>query len=120
MILTGNLTSDPVMKQTQNGVDTASMRIAVKRVFCEGTDFFQVTAWRQSAKYAGQYLHKGDKIAVDGTLQTRSWDGKDGTKHWATDINADRIEGLVVAHKGAQNDAGQFVEVDDEPLPWDK
>lgn len=57
-------------------------------------DFIPVVAWRQTADYVSRYMHKGSKVAVEGRIQTRTYDAKDGTKRYVTEIQADHVEGL--------------------------
>lgn len=95
----GNLTKDPDVRSTGSGVSVCSFRIAVNRRFANQSgervsDFFDVVAWRQLADLCGRYLAKGRKVAVYGELQTRSYDAKDGTKRYVTEIIADEVEFL--------------------------
>lgn len=97
VLLGGRLTGDPELKQTQSGVSVASFSIAVNRRFGakDGSqpqaDFFNVTAWRQTAEFVGRYFKKGSSIFVVGTIQNRSWTDTQGAKHYATDIVADEV-----------------------------
>lgn len=91
-------------------------------------DFIPVVAWRQTADYVSRYMHKGSKVAVEGRIQTRTYDAKDGTKRYVTEIQADRVEGLDRRGDGntqtdkpvqAQAPANSFDEVDPgEDLPF--
>lgn len=93
--LGGRLTADPEMKQTQSGIPVCSFSIAVNRRTKQGeqqkADFFNVTAWRQTAEFVNKYFRKGSSIFVVGTLQNRSWTDQQGVKHYATDIVADEV-----------------------------
>lgn len=95
MILIGRLTADPEIRQTNSGKTVASYRLAVDRnVKTEGqpeADFINCTAWGKTGEFAEKYLHKGMKIAVEGRIQTGSYE-KDGQKHYTTDIIVDRHE----------------------------
>lgn len=95
VILVGNLARDPDIRQTPNGVTMARFTVAVSRRFAkEGqqqTDFISCVAWRQQADFLGRYFQKGSSLQLCGSIQTRSWDGSDGTKHYATDVVADEI-----------------------------
>lgn len=95
----GNLTKDPDVRSTGSGVSVCSFRIAVTRRFGgqsgeRVSDFFDVVAWRNLAELCGKYLAKGRKVAVIGELQTRTYDAKDGTKRYVTEIIADEVEFL--------------------------
>lgn len=90
VILMGRLTRDVELRQTPNGVSVARFSIAVNRRFAkEGqqqADFIECVAWRQTGEFISRYFSKGRMIAVSGSLQTRSWDGQDGKKHYATEV----------------------------------
>lgn len=95
VILIGRLTADPDIRQTNSGKSVASYRLAVDRnIKAEGqpeADFLYCTAFGKSAEFAGNYLRKGMKIAVEGRIQTGSYE-KDGVKRYTTDIIVDRHE----------------------------
>ena len=95
VILMGRLTRDPEMKQTPTGLSVARLTIAVNRRFAKDgqqtADFIGCVAWRQTAEFICKYFRKGSMIAVVGNIQTRSWDGQDGKKQYATDIVIDEV-----------------------------
>lgn len=100
VIMIGNLTKDPEVRSTGSGVSVCSFRIAVSRRFANQSgervsDFFDVVAWRQLGELCGKYLAKGRRAAVIGELQTRSYEAKDGTKRYVTEIVADEVEFLT-------------------------
>lgn len=88
VILMGRLTKDVEMRQTPTGVSVARFTIAINRRFSkEGqADFINCIAWRQTAEFISRYFGKGNMIAVVGSLQSRSWDDKDGKKQYATEV----------------------------------
>lgn len=94
VILGGRLTADPELKTTPSGISVTTFTVAVNRRFGgkDGeqaqADFFNVTAWRQTAEFITRYFRKASSICIFGSLQTRSWE-KDGVKHYATEIVAD-------------------------------
>ncbi len=92
-ILMGRLTRDPEMRTTPQGTSVCSFSIAVNRRFAkEGqqqTDFINCVAWRQQAEFICKYFTKGSMIAVVGSIQTRTWDGQDGKKQYATEVVVD-------------------------------
>ena len=92
VIIGGRLTSDPELKQTQSGIAVTQFSVAVNRKGKQAeTDFFNVTAWRQSAELVARYFHKGSSICIVGSLQNSSWTDKNGQKHIRTDIIADEV-----------------------------
>ncbi len=98
-ILYGNLTRDPELKSLPSGIQVASFGIATNRVFKdkngvkqEQADFHNIVVFGRQAETAAQYLKKGSGVFVEGRMQTRSWDGKDGEKKYRTEVVADRIQ----------------------------
>lgn len=93
VILIGRLTCDPAIRQTPNGKNVASYRLAVDRPMSKGeTDFFQIVAFGNGADFACKFLHKGMRIAIEGRIQTRSYNNKEGKQVTVTEIVADRHE----------------------------
>lgn len=139
VILVGNLAADPESRTTQSGVQQCTLRLAVQRRFANQqgqreADFFNVVCWRQTAEFAARYLAKGRKVAVEGSVQNRSYTAQDGSKRYVTEINAEHIESLDRAPETApqpavqpeqapkaeppkQMRADEFIEYDDE-LPF--
>lgn len=111
VILIGNLCADPESRTTQSGVAQCTLRLAVQRKFADKqtgkreADFFPVICWRQTAEFATKYLAKGRKVAVEGSLQTRSYDAQDGSKRYVTEILADSIEFCDSRPEGGQTAA---------------
>ena len=106
-IFIGNLTKDVELKQTPNGVSVAQFTIAVSRKFTNAdgereTDFIDCVAWRNQAENLAKYRAKGDKIAVTGALQVRTYEAQDGTKRKVCEIIADEIE-FIGAKKDGEN-----------------
>mgnify|MGYP003294463375 CR=1 FL=1 len=96
VILGGRLTADPELKQTPSGVSVCTFSIAVNRRFTSKdaaaqtqADFFNVTAWRQTAEFITRYFRKASSICVVGSIQTRTWMDQNGQKRFATEIVAD-------------------------------
>jgi single-strand DNA-binding protein len=97
VILVGNLGADPELKYTPSSRAVCNLRIATTEVFKdkggqrqEKTEWHRVTVWGDQAENCSKYLAKGRSVYVEGRLQTRSYD-KDGQKHYATDVVADRV-----------------------------
>ena len=92
VILTGRLTADPELHQTQEGTPVTSISIAVPRKFKKDvTDFLNIVAWRKNAEFLCRYFSKGKWVEVDGSIQTRSYQDKDGNNRKAFEIVADEI-----------------------------
>jgi single-strand DNA-binding protein len=108
IILLGRLTREPEVKVV--GERTVTMfTLAVDRPFKsknggQDTDFINVVTWNKTAEIAGIYLHKGHRALVEGRLQIRSYDGKDGNKHYVTEVVADRLE--LIEKREKQQDPG--------------
>lgn len=86
--LMGRLTSEPELKRTQTGKDVLSFTLAVDRGYGDkkATDFLSCVAWEHTARFVNQYFRKGSLIAVEGSIQTRSYEDKNGNKRTATEI----------------------------------
>lgn len=93
VILMGRLTRDVEMRQTPSGVNLARFTIAINRRFStkdsQQTDFINCVAWRQTAEFISRYFGKGSMIAIVGNIQSRSWDGQDGKRQYATEVVVD-------------------------------
>lgn len=144
VVLIGNLTRDPEMRATQNGIAYCNFSLAVNRRNKDAngnqvTDFLNVVAWRQLAELCGRYLNKGSKACVVGSIQTRSYQAQDGSKRTAVDIVADEVEFLGTRQQGAGTAQNQMatansgytqavstaesqgftqIQVDDDELPF--
>ena len=95
--LIGRLTKDPEVKKTQSGTSVCSFTIAVDRRFknADGTrqtDFIPCVGWRQVADILGQYFHKGSRIGISGSIQTRSYEDNTGRNVFVTEVLAEQIE----------------------------
>ena len=94
VILMGRITQDLELKTTQSGISVLSFTVAVDRNYARQgeerqTDFIDCVAWRQTADFISKYFYKGRMIAVEGTLQKRSYDDRNGNKRWATEVVVD-------------------------------
>lgn len=130
VILIGNLARDPENSVTNSGISVCKMTVAVNRNFTNADgkrdcDFFNVIAWRQLADNCGKYLSKGKKIAVTGSLQTRSYETQDGEKRYVTEIMAEEVEFLSPRDEQASEpDAPERkpqahqTSIDDDDLPF--
>ncbi len=116
VFLIGNLTRDPELTETPSGVAVCRFSIAVSRDYANSdgtreTDFFNITVWRGRAENCGKYLKKGNKVAVIGSLQNRTYEDKDGIKRNVTDVVANEVEFLTPKGAGNDSDAEDAVAV---------
>ncbi len=115
VILIGNMTADPELKQTTAGVSVCSFSIAVNRRFAkaaeaqQNVDFINIVTWRQQAEFVSRYFKKGNPILICGQLQTRSWSDSQGQKRYATEVVADEVSFVAPAAQagGAASPAPQ-------------
>ena len=97
VILVGNMTADPELKQTTSGTSVCSFSIAVNRRFTKAeqgqqtVDFINIVAWSQRAEFVSRYFKKGNPILICGQLQTRTWTDNQGQKRYATEVIADEV-----------------------------
>ena len=104
----GRLTADPELRQTQSGVSSCNITVAVQRDFTDGSgerqsDFINVVAWRQTAEFICKYFARGNMIAIEGQLRTRTYDDKryPDVKHYVTEVYADKV-----SFCGGKNESG--------------
>ena len=110
-ILFGRLTKDVDLRTTPNGRSVAMLTLAIDRpVTKDGSkeaDFIPVVLWGKTAEAVAKYVHKGQRLLVEGRIQVRSYDGKDGQKRYATEVVADKAEFIDKSEQGAsQQDSG--------------
>lgn len=124
IVLIGNVTADPQMRATQNGVTVCTFTIAVNRRFAaiEGqkqTDFFRINAWRQLGEVCGKYVTKGMKVSVIGELQARTYEAKDGSTKFSLDVSADEVEFLSPKQeKKEDKPVSEWEDISSNDLPW--
>ena len=121
VFLIGRLTRDPELRYTGNNTAVASFSIAVNRSFTNQqgereADFFNVTVWRKQAENVKNYLSQGSQVAIDGRLQTRSYEDNNGQKRYVTEVVADNVEFLGSKNSSNNNSNGSH---NDEPTPYD-
>ena len=110
--LVGRLTVDPELRHTPNSIPVTSFNIAVGRSFARSgeerqTDFIDVVAWRNTAEFVAKYFKKGQLIAVEGSIQTRSYQDKDGNRRKAVEVLANNVH-FVESKKDSSNPTAQF------------
>jgi single-strand DNA-binding protein len=132
VILIGNLVKDPELTTTNSGINVCRFTLAVQRRFANedgerDADFPNIVAWRGLADHCHKYLKKGNKCAVVGMLQTRSYDAQDGSKRFATEVVADEIEFLNAKKpeeakeepkKEAKAEQTKFEPIEDDNCPF--
>ena len=102
VILIGRLGSDPEVRYTPSGVAVANFSVATSEEWKdkdsgekkERTEWHRIVAWRRLGEICGEYLSKGKQVYVEGRIQTRSWDDRDGNKKYTTEIIANDIQFL--------------------------
>ncbi len=129
VILIGNLTKDPEISTTTNGVSVCRFSLAVTRRYTNASgereaDFINIVVWRALAENCHKFLRKGSKAAVVGTLQSRAYDATDGSKRYVTEVVADEVE--FISTKNADNvdskkddeEVTKLEPIDDNDLPF--
>lgn len=136
-ILVGRLTKDPETKSTTSGALVTRFTIAIDRRFQKQgeekkTDFINIVAFNKTAEFVAKYFEKGQAILVSGSIQTRTWDGQDGEKRYATEVFAEEVDfygsknNSSVAPKKESadpldaliNSDSEFVKIDNDDLPF--
>ena len=96
VVLTGRLTADPELKTTSNGLSVTTFSIAVDRRYRSGeerqTDFINIVAWRQSAEFITKYFKKGSLIGIEGSIQTRRYQDKNGNNRTAFEVVVNNVQ----------------------------
>ena len=109
-ILFGRLTKDVDLRTTPSGRSVAMLTLAIDRpVTKDGNkeaDFIPVVLWGKTAEAVAKYVHKGQRLLVEGRIQVRSYDGKDGQKRYATEVVADKAEFIDKSEQGASHQGG--------------
>ena len=108
IILLGRLAKDPEVRVTPTDRTVCTFTLAVDRPFTakngqREADFINIVTWNKTAELCGNSLTKGQRLLVEGRLQIRSYDGKDGNRHYMTEVIADRVEFIERKEKTSQN-----------------
>lgn len=126
VILMGRITHDLELRQTPSGVCTLSFSVAVERNYTNQngerqTDFVTCVAWRQQAEFIGKYFSKGRMIALEGSLRSRTYDDKNGSKHYVTEVYVDAAsftgEPKKSSQGGGQPQNNEYVQDDNRNVP---
>ena len=117
VILVGRLTAVPEVKQTQSGLSVISFTIACNRQYQQNgeriADFINCVAWRQTAEFIGKCFKKGSSIGIEGSIQTRKYEDKDGNKRTAVEVLVERVSFV-----GSNNQkSGGYIPSDDDAPP---
>lgn len=111
VILIGNLGQDPELRYTGSGTAVCNMRIATNEAFkdasgewVEKTEWHSVVAWSRLAEICGEYLTKGSQVYIEGSLQTRSWDDRDGNTRYTTEVKAREMQ--ILSGRGGGEEMG--------------
>lgn len=116
-ILTGRLTATPELKTTPNGVSVCSFSIAVNRPYRQGeeqqTDFINIVAWRQTAEFISRNFIKGSMIGIEGAIQTRKYQDKDGNNRTVFEVVANNVQ-FVGSKNGNTSETIEDSEADED------
>lgn len=123
--LIGRLTRDPDIRYTANHIPYATFTLAVDRRFAKKdensnrptADFIRVVAWNKTAELCGNYLAKGRKVAIGGRIATGSYDAKDGSKRYTTDVVVEQLEFLDSGKGNGQRNTYAASRASDDPAP---
>lgn len=131
VVLTGRLTKDPDLRYLQNGTPLSRFTLAVDKDLSKDkkeefamqnkptADFINITVWNKTAEAVANYTEKGKKIAVQGRIQTRSWQAEDGTRRYATEVVAEKVEFLEWKDGNSSNNNYNYDDVPDGFHPID-
>ncbi|MHB1014902.1 MAG: single-stranded DNA-binding protein [Desulfurivibrionaceae bacterium] len=122
VILIGNLGKDPEVRYSQAGAAIASFNVATTETWKkqdgtkeELTEWHRIVAFGRLGEICGEYLSKGSKVFIEGRLQTRKWDDKDGNTRYTTEIVA--RERKMLSPRGSSGDSSQSQQYNDQPFP---
>ena len=129
VVLMGRLVSDPELKTTQSGVSVTRFRIAVDRTYQKQgeerkADFIDVVAWRYTAEFVCKFFRKGSLIAIDGQLQSRTYQAQDGSNRYVVEVIADNASftGEKAGQKNTKEEKAQEYEqgqIEEYETPYD-
>ncbi len=126
VFLIGRLTRDPELRYTSSNTANATFSIAVDRTFTNqngerDADFINIVVWRKQAENVKNYLTKGSQVAIDGRIQTRSYDAQDGTKRYVTEVVAENVQFLSRAANASGSQGNNYSQpaFQDNATPYD-
>ena len=127
-VLLGRIGQEIELRTTNSGTDVVAFRLAVPRNYnTDATDWINIVAWKGTATLISKHFQKGDLICIEGSIQTRDYDDKDGKKVYITEVIAERVH-FVTGKREANTDTNTLAETADDdfvpiendntPLPW--
>lgn len=123
VVLMGRLTNDPERRTTPNGVSVTPFTIAVERNYKNGdekqTDFINCVAWRGTADFVSTYFKKGQMIAIQGSIETRNYEDKNGNKRTAVEVRVDNVSFCGSKNEGTTPKAEPTPQQKANPSPYD-
>jgi len=122
-IVVGNLGADPELRYTPGGSAVANFRLATQEQWTnkegektERTEWHRIVAWGRLGEVCGEYLHKGSQVYIEGRIQTRSWEDREGNKRYTTEIVAQTMQMLGSPPKSGKAKAGEESFPSEEPI----
>ena len=119
-ILTGRLTQNPELKTTPNGVSVCSFSIAVERPYRQGedrqADFINIVSWRSTAEFVAKYFSKGSLIGIEGAIQTRRYQDKDGNNRTAFEVVANNVQFVESKRPQGNGEGNSIPTLENDPL----
>ena len=120
VVLSGRLTADPELKTTPNGVSVCSFSIAVERRYKQGeerqADFINIVAWKNTAEFVSKYFSKGSMIGIEGAIQTRKYQDKDGNNRTAFEVVANNVQFVESKRSQDNGDSNPLPSPENDPL----
>ena len=107
VLLIGRLVKDPELRYTQSNIPVTTFTLAVNRTASEETDFINIVVWRKQAENCSKYIKKGSQVAIEGSIQTRSYEDKNGQKRHITEVVADNVKFLDTKNR-VQQEINEF------------
>lgn len=122
VVLIGRLTKDPEVRYTQSGTAVGTFTLAVDRRVQKDkpkeADFVPCVVWSKTAEVVSNYCKKGKQVAVEGRIQVRSYDAKDGSKRYVTEVVVNELELLGSKNEGADRSGNGYQQLADEDVPF--
>jgi single-strand DNA-binding protein len=122
VIFIGNLTKDPEISETTNGVKDCKFTLAVKRKFADESDFINIVVWDKQAENVGKYVTKGRLVAIEGRIQVRNYDNNEGRKVYVTEVVANNVQFLESKNSVVGSNGNGFNSMPEPPMertPYD-
>lgn len=120
VVLSGRLTADPELKTTNNGLSVCTFTIAVDRRYKQGeekqTDFIDIVSWRSSAEFVSKYFSKGSMIGIEGAIQTRKYQDKNGNNRTAFEVVANNVQFIESKRPQSNGEGNHIPTSENDPL----